>query len=83
VYYTAEYLATKKRLHAELAAAGSGRCAELRCVMPSRLITPGMRLHVCHDPTGTVVLGLGHAKCNLSDAGRRARARQTSSPLRW
>ncbi len=41
--------------------AGLGTCAETVCVMRSRLITPGMDLHLCHDTTGTVVLGLGHA----------------------
>jgi hypothetical protein len=83
VYRTPEYRATVKRLWAELRRNGHGTCAEVRCVMSSRLITPAMRLHACHDSTGTVVLGLGHAQCNLTDAAKRARARQTASRLRW
>ena len=67
---------------AELKRAGSGRCAEVVCRYRSRLITPDMDLHLCHDRTGAVVLGLGHARCNLSAAGREARERQNSIRLR-
>lgn len=66
-----------------LRAAGTGQCAEPVCTQPDRTITPDMDLHLCHDPTGTVVLGLGHAACNLSEAARRARASQNVSPLVW
>jgi len=82
-YRDPAYLATGKRLRAELQRTGQGTCAERVCVMPTRLITPAMRLHLCHDETGQHIRGLGHAKCNLSDAGRRARARQNVSRLRW
>jgi hypothetical protein len=75
--------------------AGSGVCAERVCVMRSRVITPDMDLHLCHDPTGTVVLGLGHRQCNLHEAakrarkmqgrnsGRNAKAKARQSQLRW
>ena len=82
-YRDPTYLATRRRLIAELQRAGQGRCAEQVCVMRSRLITPAMSLHLCHDDTGTVIRGLGHAQCNRADAGRRARARQNASQLRW
>jgi len=68
--------------------AGTGTCAERVCVQRSRLITPDMPLHLAHDPSGTVVLGLAHAKCNTTEASVRARrlqqqpTRQQSS-LRW
>lgn len=68
----------QQRLRAleELRFAGSGRCAESVCVMPSRLITPAMELHLCHDVTDGRVLGLGHEKCNLAEANRRQKERR-------
>ena len=82
-YRDPAYLTTRKRLIAELQRAGHGVCAERVCVMRTRTITPGMRLHLCHDDTGQHIRGLGHAQCNLSDAGRRARARQHTARLLW
>lgn len=82
-YRDPEYLATRKRLLAQLKAAGQGVCAERICVMRSRLITPAMDLHLCHDDTGRHIRGLGHRQCNLSDAGRRARARQQATLPVW
>ena len=82
-YRDPTYLATRKRLMAELKAAGQGVCAERVCVMRSRLITPTMRLHLCHDETGQHIRGLGHQQCNVSDAARRARARQNVTRLTW
>lgn len=70
--------------------AGAGLCAERVCVMRTRLITPDMPLHLAHDPTGTIVLGLAHARCNTHEAAVRARRIQTrraahtrQSALRW
>jgi hypothetical protein len=84
---------------ATLRAQGAGLCAERVCVMRTRVITPEMDLHLSHDPTGLIVLGLSHAKCNVTEASRRARAMQgrnsgrtaaanrrnqgVRSPLRW
>ena len=58
--------------------AGAGRCAERVCVAGSRRITASMGsdLHLCHDRDTGRVLGLGHARCNLAEAGRYARAKQ-------
>lgn len=82
-YRDPAYLATRKQLMDQLKRAGQGVCAERICIMQSRLITPSMRLHLCHDETGTVIRGLGHMQCNVRDAARRARARQNVSTLRW
>jgi hypothetical protein len=71
---------------AALRRAGTGVCAERVCVMRSRRITPDMDLHLCHDPTGTRVLGLGHAACNRHEAAVRARRKQgraRQSTLTW
>ncbi len=81
-YRSKEHRQARAQHMAELKRAGSGRCAELRCIAPSRLITPGMDLHLCHDRRTGSILGLGHARCNKSEAGRHARARQTVIQLR-
>lgn len=88
--YGRDHQATRQQHLAALQLAGAGRCAERVCIHRTRLITPDMNLHLCHDPTGTVVLGLGHADCNLHEAAvranrrRRARHRTTrQSALRW
>src|SRR6476469_1755089 len=82
-YHTPEYRATAKRLRDELALDGTGRCAEVVCIKRTRLITPGMDLHVCHERSTGRVLGLGHRACNLSEAARYARSRQTATTLHW
>lgn len=75
--YGREHRAERARHMAALRAAGSGVCAERVCVMRSRLIVPTDDLHLCHDPSGTVVIGLGHAECNRHEAAVRARRLQT------
>jgi hypothetical protein len=75
-HYGRDHRTTRDAHMAALRLAGSGRCAERVCVMRSRLITADMDLHLCHDPTGTVVLGLGHRQCNLHEAAVRARRKQ-------
>jgi hypothetical protein len=82
-YRTPEHRAAVKKHKAELRAAGVGVCAEVVCLMRSRLITPGMALDLCHDRTTGAVLGLGHSKCNRTEASRHARALQDASRLRW
>jgi hypothetical protein len=74
--YGRDHRAERARHMAALRAAGSGRCAERVCVKPSRLITPHMDLHLCHDPSGQHVIGLGHADCNRHEAAVRARRLQ-------
>jgi hypothetical protein len=75
-YHTVEYRHTRKRLMKQLELDGEGCCAERVCVMTSRLITPDMKLHLCHSADGSLVLGMGHARCNLVAAGKEARRRQ-------
>ena len=82
-YRTKQHRDAVLAAHAALRSAGSGLCAEIICLMPSRFITPGMDLHLCHDRRTGQVLGLGHARCNRSEASRYARAQQTASRLRW
>lgn len=88
--YGREHRATREAHMTALRAAGAGLCAERVCVMRTRIITPDMDLDLCHDETGTVVLGLGHSKCNRHEAAVRARRLQTQptrtrrhSQLRW
>ncbi len=81
--YDGEHNRKVKQAHVELAQAGFGYCAEPRCLERSRVIVPGMELHLSHDTTGTIVLGLSHAQCNRVEAAKRARAGQTATRLRW
>jgi hypothetical protein len=74
--YGREHRETRDRHMAALRAAGAGLCAERVCVKRSRVITPDMPLHLAHDPTGTIVLGLAHAACNVHEAAVRARRLQ-------
>jgi hypothetical protein len=76
-YRSKTHTDTRKRLMALLKVEGQGLCAETVCVYPSRLITPDMDLHLCHDTTGQTYAGLGHRLCNVTEAAKRARARQT------
>lgn len=80
-YRTAQHRRDRADHIARLRAVGHGLCAEPVCLMRSRTIVPGMKLDLCHDrPTGAV-LGLGHARCNRSEASRYARAKQNASRL--
>ncbi len=87
--YGRDHRTTRAAHMAALTAAGTGRCAERVCIKRSRLITPDMPLHLCHDNRTGAVLGLGHAACNLSEAARRAnrlsrrRRAPRQSALRW
>lgn len=81
-YNTPQHRAAVKAAHADLALRGSGACAEIVCLMPTRLIRPGMDLHLCHDRRTGAVLGLGHARCNRAEAARYARSLQGPPPPR-
>jgi hypothetical protein len=64
-----------------LAAAGAGICAETRnpgsrCLHRSHLITPDMKLELCHNRATGQVIGLGHQRCNRAEGAREARRRQ-------
>jgi hypothetical protein len=80
--YGRDHRAERERHMTVLRAQGAGLCAERVCLYRSRVITPDMSLDLCHDPTGTVVLGLGHSKCNRHEAAVRARAMQTRAHRR-
>ena len=62
-----------------IVAAGQAVCAEPVCKIQQRGGTraipaewaPTQLWHVCHDPSGTLVIGVGHRACNLSEAARR------------
>lgn len=66
----------------------SGRaiCAEPRCVIEerggSRLIHPGTRWHVSHDPTGTITIGPSHHQCNEAENARRNNPRRAQGRRR-
>jgi hypothetical protein len=81
-YRTREHADTRKRLMAELRRNGSGLCAEVVCVYRSRVITPDMKLHLCHDDSGLHIRGMGHAACNVKAAARKARRIQ-AQPVRY
>lgn len=46
---------------------GEGRCAELICLMPTRVIQPGRRWDLAHDRTTGGYLGPAHPKCNRTE----------------
>lgn len=74
--YGRDHRAERDRHLRALQRAGAGLCAERVCVKRSRVITPDMDLHLAHDPTGTIVIGLAHAACNVHEAATRARRMQ-------
>ena len=80
--YGRDHQSRVKAAKDELTRAGVGLCAEKICKKRSRVIYPGMDLHLCHDRRTGQVLGLGHAACNMSEAGRYARSLQSPLP-RW
>lgn len=61
-----------------LCEAGQAYC--WRC---GRWLPPGAKLHAGHHADGITYAGPECPGCNVRDASRRARARQTSSHLRW
>lgn len=46
-------------------------CAEAVCVMDSRSIAPWQPAHVLHYPTGLVIIGFGHRRCNITEVNER------------
>lgn len=82
-YKTKEHRDAVAQHRAALKRAGSGQCAEEVCMYRSRLITPNMDLHLCHDRRTGAVRGLGHRKCNIAEAARYARSRQNVTTIRW
>lgn len=76
-----------RRAYAQLRAAQSRGetlvCVEPVCVMASRAIAPWMRASVSHDPSGTVILGPSHLRCNLREAAVRGNKMRASKRRRW
>lgn len=79
--YSGTYLAIRKAW-APVVARGEATCHEPTCLMPTRTITPGSRWDLCHDTTGTRILGPGHAKCNRSEAATRGNKTRASRFLK-
>lgn len=78
-YLTPEHRAQVAAYKAQLKRDGRLWCAEIVCVMRSRLILPGMKWAAGHDSTGTRYVGPVHQRCNAREAAVRARARQTAA----
>lgn len=68
---TPEYRAAYAEIRRAQAAGEWLVCVEPVCKMGDRAIAPWMRASVSHDPSGTVILGPGHLRCNLSEAASR------------
>jgi hypothetical protein len=56
-------------------------CVEPNCVMSSRDIAPWMPAHVCHDPSGMVIIGVGHRRCNIAEVNERRTGAQRARRL--
>ena len=66
-----------RRAWAPVVARGEATCHEPVCLKPTRAITPGSSWDLSHNPTGTVILGPSHRRCNRAEGatrGNRARA---------
>jgi hypothetical protein len=79
--YGSSYRAIR-RAYAISVARGEAVCAEPTCLMPTRAIAPGSKWDLCHDPTGTRILGPGHSKCNRSEGATRGNKARTTRFLK-
>jgi hypothetical protein len=83
---TPEYRAAYKKLKRDQAAGKWLWCVQGMhgssgsCLHPTRDIAPDQPAHVAHDDSGNVVIGVAHARCNVTDGGQR---RHESTPTRW
>ena len=83
-YRTPEHRAARKSIDQAQARGEILLCVEPICVMTSREILPDQPADVCHDTSGTVIIGPGHSRCNrLEGAVRGERTRKGSKALRW
>lgn len=66
-------------------ARGECSCAEVVCLMESRTIDPRDPWHLAHDPTGTVIVGVSHERCNTSEGAIRGNQLRGMAPrvTRW
>lgn len=83
---TAEYVAAYKALKKAQAEGKWHVCVEPVCLFRSREIAPTQRASISHDPSGTVIIGPSHLRCNLSEAAKRGnrmrRRRRRPAPAR-
>ena len=68
--YTGTYLAIR-RAWAPIVARGEATCHEPVCLHPTRDIHPDARWDLSHDPSGTVILGPSHRRCNRAEGATR------------
>lgn len=80
-YRTKAYRAARRNLEQRMLDQGYLTCVETPCLMPSKVIKPGQKWHVCHSPDGLRILGPGHARCNTSEGATRGN--QQRKPRRW
>jgi hypothetical protein len=76
---TPEYRAAYAELRRLQSAGVWLTCVEPKCHYRTRAISPSAKASVSHDPSGLVITGYSHLKCNLSEAatrGNRMRARR-------
>lgn len=59
------------------------QAGKAHCCLCGRWIAPDSKWHLDHTPDRTGYRGVACVTCNLSDAGKRARARQGVTRLRW
>lgn len=57
--------------------AGTVNCHAIVCLMPDRWIRPGSEWHLGHTRDRTGWTGPEHAKCNLSEGGKRGGKKRT------
>lgn len=81
-YATREYRQAYAAIRAAQAEGKWLVCVETPCLMSTRDIAPTDRAHVCHDPSGTVILGPGHERCNTSEGATRGH-RERRGMKRW
>lgn len=67
---------------AGVVARGEATCHETICLMPTRAITPGSAWDLCHDTTGTRILGPGHRRCNRSEGATRGNTERANRFLK-
>lgn len=73
---TTEYRLAYRALKAAQRAGLWLTCVEPVCLMKTRDIAPWMPAHVCHDPSGTVILGPGHRRCNITEVNERRQGKR-------
>ena len=81
--YGSEHQRERKRW-VSVVARGDQLCAEMVCLMDTRTIDPLDPWHLAHDPTGTIIIGVSHERCNTSEgASRGNRLRGQGRVTRW